>query len=109
VDGCPKFGSNHRYAFLPSAAVAWRASGENFIKYIPVISNLKVRASYGLTRNSEIAAYQALAGLGSYPVIFNGARAIGDGISRLSNPDLHGKERNSSMPDLNSGYLITGY
>jgi len=88
VDGSSKFGSSNRYAFFPSAAVAWRLSDENFIKAIPVISNLKLRTSYGVTGNSEITAYQALAGMRNYSVIFNGARAVGIGISRLANPDL---------------------
>jgi TonB-linked SusC/RagA family outer membrane protein len=88
ADGSSKFGSENRYAFFPSAALAWRMSEEEFIKNIPVISNLKVRTSYGVTGNSEITAYQALAGLGNYSVIFDGARTIGVGISRLANPDL---------------------
>ncbi|GEO06031.1 SusC/RagA family TonB-linked outer membrane protein [Adhaeribacter aerolatus] len=88
ADGSSKFGSANRYAFFPSAAVAWRVSEEEFLKSIPAISNLKLRASYGVTGNSEITAYQALAGLGNYSVIFNGARTIGIGISRLANPDL---------------------
>lgn len=88
ADGSSKFGSENRYAFFPSAALAWRMSEEDFIKNIPVISNLKVRTSFGATGNSEITAYQALAGLGNYSVIFDGARTIGVGISRLANPDL---------------------
>ena len=58
------------------------------MKGIPVISNLKLRTSYGLTGNSEITAYQALAGLGNYSVIFNNTRQIGIGVNRLANPDL---------------------
>ncbi|MGV3587190.1 MAG: SusC/RagA family TonB-linked outer membrane protein, partial [Adhaeribacter sp.] len=88
ADGSSKFGSANRYAFFPSAAVAWRVSEEEFLRNIPAISNLKLRASYGVTGNSEITAYQALAGLGNYSVIFNGSRTIGIGISRLANPDL---------------------
>ncbi|MBC7922894.1 MAG: TonB-dependent receptor, partial [Ferruginibacter sp.] len=88
ADGSSKFGSANRYAFFPSAALAWRVSEEEFLKNIPGISNLKVRASYGVTGNSEITAYQALAGMGNYSVIFNGARTIGIGINRLANPDL---------------------
>ena len=88
ADGSSKFGSENRYAFFPSAALAWRVSEEDFLKNIAVISNLKLRTSYGVTGNSEITAYQALAGLGNYSVIFDGARTIGVGISRLANPDL---------------------
>lgn len=88
VDGSSKFGSANQYAFFPSAAAAWKLSEEDFIKQIPEISNLKLRASYGLTGNSEINAYQALAGMGNYSVIFNGTRSVGIGASRLANPDL---------------------
>jgi TonB-linked SusC/RagA family outer membrane protein len=87
-DGSSKFGTANQYAFFPSAALAWRASQEDFIKNIPEISNLKFRASYGETGNSEINAYQALAGLGNYTVIFNDTRASGIGVGRLPNPGL---------------------
>ncbi|ASZ13328.1 TonB-dependent receptor [Chitinophaga pendula] len=88
LDGSSKFGKNNQYAFFPSAAIAWRASQEDFIKAVPAISNLKLRASYGATGNSEISAYQALAGMGNYDVIFNGTRNIGIGINRMSNENL---------------------
>lgn len=88
IDGSSKFGSSNRYAVFPSAALAWRVIDEDFMKGVPVISNLKLRTSYGLTGNSEITAYQALAGLGNYSVIFNNTRQIGIGVNRLANPDL---------------------
>lgn len=88
IDGSSKFGEANRYAVFPSAALAWRISEEDFLKDHKTISNLKLRASYGVTGNSEIAAYQALAGMGNYTVIFNDSRSIGLGVNRLSNPDL---------------------
>lgn len=95
LDGSSKFGEANRYAFFPSAAVAWRVTEEEFMKSIPSISNLKIRASYGATGNSEIPAYRALAGMANnvsgvidYSVIFNGSRNIGTGIARMSNANL---------------------
>ncbi|GAA4409117.1 TonB-dependent receptor [Nibrella viscosa] len=89
ADGSSKFGANHKFAFFPSAAVAWRVSEEPFLKDISAISNLKVRASYGLTGNSEIPPYSSLALLSSnYSAVYNEARVGGTGISRLANPDL---------------------
>lgn len=88
IDGSSKFGEANRYAVFPSAALAWRISEEDFLKDNRTISNLKLRSSYGVTGNSEIAAYQALAGMGNYTVIFNNTRSIGLGINRLANPDL---------------------
>ena len=88
ADGSSKFGYANRYAFFPSAALAWRVIEEDFMKNIRPVSNLKLRTSYGVTGNSEITAYQALAGMSNYSVIFGGSRAIGVGTGRLSNPDL---------------------
>ncbi|WP_031526183.1 SusC/RagA family TonB-linked outer membrane protein [Dyadobacter crusticola] len=88
IDGSSKFGDANRYAFFPSAALAWRVSEEDFLKSNTTISNLKIRASYGATGNSEIPAYRALAGLNSYDVIFDGARSVGIGAGRMSNSNL---------------------
>jgi TonB-linked SusC/RagA family outer membrane protein len=88
MDGSSKFGDQNRYAFFPSAALAWRVTEEEFMKDIPSVSNLKIRASYGATGNSEIPAYRALAGMRSYDVIFDGERNIGIGLDRMSNANL---------------------
>nr|WP_290932537.1 TonB-dependent receptor [Haliscomenobacter sp.] len=88
-DGSSKFGENHKFAFFPSGAVAWRVSEEGFLKGNTLISNLKLRASYGLTGNSEIPAYSSLSLLSSnFATIYNDARVAGTGINRLANPDL---------------------
>ncbi|MGN6492889.1 MAG: SusC/RagA family TonB-linked outer membrane protein [Agriterribacter sp.] len=87
-DGSSKFGSNNRYAFFPSAALAWKVTEEKFMEAIPVVSNLKLRTSYGETGNSEINAYQSDEIMGNYEVIFGGNREIGIGVSRMGNPGL---------------------
>lgn len=89
ADGSSKFGENNKFAFFPAAAVAWRVSEEPFLKDNAHISNLKLRASYGLTGNSEIPTYQSLPLLSAnFATIFNDARVAGTGIARLANPDL---------------------
>nr|WP_027302937.1 TonB-dependent receptor [Rudanella lutea] len=89
ADGSSRFGDNHKFAFFPSAAVAWRVSEEDFLKGNPIVSNLKLRASYGQTGNSEIPTYQSLATLSStYAAVYNDTRVSGTGINRLANPDL---------------------
>ncbi|HEY0176715.1 MAG TPA: TonB-dependent receptor, partial [Pedobacter sp.] len=103
MDGSSKFGEDKRFAFFPSAAAAWRLSEEKFIKDISAISNLKLRASYGVTGNSEITAYQALAGLGNYSVNFNGTRATGVGLGILANPDLQWEKTEQADAGLELG------
>ncbi|WPP50991.1 TonB-dependent receptor [Catalinimonas niigatensis] len=89
ADGSSKFGENNKFAFFPSAALAWRISEEGFMSDNSLISNLKLRGSYGLTGNSEIPPYSSLSLLRSnYATIFNESRVGGTGINRLANPDL---------------------
>ncbi|MDF2191109.1 TonB-dependent receptor [Paraflavitalea sp. CAU 1676] len=57
-DGSSKFPSNERYAFFPSVSAGWRVSNENFWNVDrSVISDLKVRASYGSLGNGNISSY----------------------------------------------------
>lgn len=105
IDGSSKFGELNRYAVFPSAALAWRVSEEDFLKDNSTIYNLKLRTSYGMTGNSEITAYQSLAGLGNYSVIFNGSRAIGIGVNRLANPDLQWEKTQQVDVGLELGLL----
>jgi TonB-linked SusC/RagA family outer membrane protein len=89
ADGSSKFGANHKYAFFPSAALAWRVSEEDFLKDSETISNFKLRGSYGVTGNAEINTYasQSLLGTG-YSAIIDNTRITGVGTNRLENPDL---------------------
>ena len=89
MDGSSRFGENNKYSVFPSAALAWRVSEEDFLKNSTVISNLKLRTSYGLTGNSEIPAYSSLSLLSSnYSAVLDNAKVGGTGINRLANPDL---------------------
>lgn len=89
IDGSSKFGENNRYAFFPSAALAWRVSEEGFLSGSSLISNLKIRSSYGETGNSGIPAYGALAGLSSsYSYVYGGSVVKGIGKGSLANPEL---------------------
>jgi TonB-linked SusC/RagA family outer membrane protein len=88
ADGSSRFGANNKFAFFPSAAVAWRVSNENFLLNNKLISNMKLRGSYGLTGNSEIGSYKSQANLSTNSYIFGGVRASGSAVGRLANPEL---------------------
>lgn len=53
ADGSSKFGKNNRYGYFPSAAARWVISNENFMKNNRLLSNLALRASWGVTGNQE--------------------------------------------------------
>ena len=59
ADGSSKFGSNNKYGYFPSVAAAWNVSNEDFLKSVSFISNLKIRASWGLTGNQAFPSGSA--------------------------------------------------
>lgn len=87
-DGSSRFGANNKWAFFPSVAVGWKLSEEEFLQSVDQISSLKVRASYGLTGNQNIANYQSLARLSVYNYPFNDQLNSGLGPNNIPNPDL---------------------
>ncbi len=57
-DGSSKFPSNQRFAFFPSYSAGWRISKESFWNVSPnIISDLKLRASYGSLGNGNVSSY----------------------------------------------------
>ncbi|HTN08676.1 TonB-dependent receptor [Agriterribacter sp.] len=96
-DGSSKFGANHRWGDFPSISAAWTMSNEGFMKDIPWLNFLKLRASYGLTGNQDNIgsyAYQLLYGTqGLY--YDNGNLLQSYGVSQENNPDLKWEVRKS--------------
>jgi TonB-linked SusC/RagA family outer membrane protein len=91
VDGSSKFGANHKYGFFPAVAAGWRIIEEGFMRNITALSDLKLRASYGLTGNSgALSAYQSLATVSSSgsDYQFNHIYTTGINPDRIANPDL---------------------
>ncbi|ACU63772.1 SusC/RagA family TonB-linked outer membrane protein [Chitinophaga pinensis] len=52
ADGSSNFGADDRWGYFPSVSVAWRLTGEEFMKSLPFINELKIRAEYGTTGNN---------------------------------------------------------
>ena len=87
-DGSSKFGPNSRYGYFPSFSGAWIVSEESFLNFKP-ITFLKLRTSYGISGNDQIAnfAYRALLnGEGVY--VFDDIITAGVAIGTAANPDL---------------------
>lgn len=57
-DGTSRFKSDKRWGFFPSVSAGWRISQEEFMKPLsPVLSNLKLRASFGRLGNQALDSY----------------------------------------------------
>lgn len=65
-DGSSKFGAKNRYGNFYAVSGAWRISQESFMEGLAdQLSELKLKASYGIVGNSEIADYQNVTTFGA--------------------------------------------
>lgn len=87
-DGSSKFARDNRWGFLPSMSAGWRLSEESFMEeYKMKVGDFKIRASYGILGNQNIADYNFLTLYDTYKdtYAFNGVSVSGTGF-RLGNP-----------------------
>lgn len=92
ADGSSKFGVNNRWGYFPSVGASWRAKEESFLKDVNAISDLKLRASYGVTGNqagiNNFAAQGLWTGGAGYPDNVTGGDKAGTAPQQLANPNL---------------------
>ena len=58
TDGSSRFGKNNKYGYFPTLAFGWIMTEEDFLKDNNWLSFLKLKASYGITGNSNIPNYE---------------------------------------------------
>ena len=71
-DGASQLAAGNKWAFFPSAALAWRINQEDFLKDVSWLDNLKLRVGFGTTGNAAVAPYGTLGNLQSNYLPFNG-------------------------------------
>ena len=88
ADGASNFAENHRWGYFPSVALGWRFQEEAFMKNFTVLSNGKLRVSWGQTGNSNIGN-KAVSYYGTgYSYAFGNTLTPGVYLKQLGNPDL---------------------
>ncbi|MCE7062323.1 SusC/RagA family TonB-linked outer membrane protein [Dyadobacter sp. CY343] len=88
-EGSSKFGYDNKWGYFPAASFAWRLTQENFMKGLPWLNELKLRADYGETGNQDFGNYLSLdtyGGYGYYP--YNGSSYQVWGPSQNTNYNL---------------------
>ncbi|MFV5701106.1 SusC/RagA family TonB-linked outer membrane protein [Flavobacterium sp. XS2P12] len=88
-DGYSAFGSNSsKYGLFPSVALGWNISKEKFLENSDFVSNLKLRASYGLSGNQAINPNVTSSTATTVRLPFNGVSTVGVVANVLGNKDL---------------------
>lgn len=91
ADGSSKFNEAGRWGYFPSAGFTWKAINESFLKDSKVLSDLKLRLSYGITGQQDgIANYSYL------PNYYNGVNEaqyqIGNNFYQITSPLAYDKD-----------------
>ncbi|MGC4129357.1 MAG: TonB-dependent receptor [Bergeyella sp.] len=111
-DGGSVFGSDTKYGNFPAASAGWVVSKENFMSSIDFISNLKLRASYGITGNLNLNTgsdlidnypYMALLTASSYVV--NNGQVTGYNPVNIANPYLQWERSIELNPGIDFGFF----
>jgi TonB-linked SusC/RagA family outer membrane protein len=107
-DGSSKFGTEKRGGNFPSLAIAWRVKEEAFFKNIRVLSNFKIRGSWGILGNDKIPTGAAI------PTVTNNLSAVfgpdealifGASLITLANPFLQWEQSRSVNGGFDIGFL----
>ncbi|MDR1369025.1 MAG: TonB-dependent receptor [Dysgonamonadaceae bacterium] len=90
-DGSSRFPKDKKFGTFPSLAAGWRVSEESFFAPLrPVLSNFKLKASWGILGNQNISNYPYQSTLSSgLNYSFGGAAYTGAGLTQLKDPLLH--------------------
>ncbi|QJD98483.1 TonB-dependent receptor [Mucilaginibacter robiniae] len=104
-DGSSRFGEDSKYGYFPSASAGWLISEEDFMKNLPVISNLKLRTSYGVAGNNQIPNYGPVSLLNKTNYVAGNTLASGLNVANISNPNLQWEKTNQFNIGLDIGLL----
>lgn len=110
-DGSYIFPDAKRFGFFPGLLVGWNIGNEEFMKSVPAVNALKVRASYGQMGNDQVFynnqlqeyAYLSTYGFGQFPI--NGAVATTLTETVLANPDFTWERANNLNIGLDAALL----
>jgi len=104
-DGASHFAPGKKFGTFPSIGLGWRISEEAFLKNNPLISELKIRGSYGLMGNIPGNYLWQTAIATNTNAIFGGAPASGAFFNQLANRDLEWEITKMSNVGLDLGFL----
>jgi len=109
ADASSKFAEDSRWGYFPSAGFTWRIIGEDFLKDSKVISDLKLRLTYGETGNKD--------GIGNYDYLSKYYASTNNGQYQVGNtfynyyspagydPDLRWESTTTYNAGLDYGFL----
>ncbi|GGF21750.1 TonB-dependent receptor [Echinicola rosea] len=105
-DGSSRFPESNKYALFPSMALGWRLSEENFFQNVNWVSDLKLKASWGVLGNQNIGNYpyqRVLQSGRNYPI--GGGIATGAAYSTYKDADIKWESTTTTDVGFEAGFL----
>jgi len=106
-DGSSKFAAENRWGFFPSFSGAWRISEESLMEdYRDNVGDLKLRSSYGILGNQNVAnySYQTVYQMYTNSYVFNNLPVPGTGFT-YGNPDLTWEKSGNFNIGIDAGFF----
>ena len=107
-DGSSKFTKENRFSNFPSLAAGWNIARENFMQNLPVLTTLKLRASWGIIGNEKISYFDRFARVQSDIVAIIGQPDVAIAAAsygKSGNPDLKWESTTQTDIGLEFGLL----
>lgn len=105
-EGSSKFGANHKWGTFPSVSGAWNIRGEDFMEDLNKLSQLKLRAGYGVTGTEPTNPYMSLNTLdfNTY-VYYNGSYIKTTRPASNANPNLRWERKKETNVGIDVGFF----
>ena len=105
-DGSTRFGRDHKWGWFPALSLGWRISQEDWMKGIEWMSELKLRAGFGVTGNQDFSNYKSLMLMSSSTSFYyNGEWINSYAPASNANPDLRWERKNEFNVGLDFAFL----
>lgn len=105
-DGSTRFGKEHKWGWFPAVSVGWRITEEPWMRQVKWLSELKLRAGFGVTGNQDFSNYKSLmlmsTGTSFY---YNGEWINSYAPASNANPNLGWERKNEFNVGLDFSFL----
>ncbi len=106
TDGSSKFGPDEKFGFFPAVSAGWVITQEDFFPNSRVLSDLKIRASYGVSgSNGGPDEYDHLGLINPVGTVINGGIVTGFNPSNIANPELRWEKLVEINPGIDVSFL----
>ena len=105
-DGSSRFGKNNKWGWFPAVSMGWRISEEPWMDSLEWLSELKLRAGFGVTGNQDFSSYKSLLLMSSSSYFYyNGDWTPSYAPASNANPNLAWERKNEFNVGMDFSFL----